>query len=72
MPNILTLNGGSSSIKFAIYDCAEPLQLKLQGQVDRVGPAGSGSAVTQLLDRLERQPDFASVIAITEPRPFAW
>lgn len=64
MPNILTLNGGSSSIKFAIYDCAEPLQLKLQGQVDRVGPAGSGSAVTQLLDRLERQPDFASVIAI--------
>ncbi len=64
MPNILTLNGGSSSIKFAIYDCAQSLHRKLEGQVDRIGPAGSGSAVTQLLDSLERQPDFASVIAI--------
>lgn len=64
MPNILTLNGGSSSIKYAIYDCAQPLQRKLQGQLDGIAPAGSGSAVTQLLDRLERQPDFASVIAI--------
>jgi acetate kinase len=38
---ILTINGGSSSIKFAIYQEGEILQRSLYGQVDRIGLAGT-------------------------------
>jgi acetate kinase len=38
---ILTINGGSSSIKFAIYQAAEPLERGLSGQLDRIGLAGT-------------------------------
>lgn len=38
---ILTINGGSSSIKFAIYEVGEPLQRGLDGQVDRIGLSGA-------------------------------
>ena len=34
---ILTINGGSSSIKFAIYACAELSAAKLFGKIDRIG-----------------------------------
>jgi acetate kinase len=34
---ILTINGGSSSIKFALYQIGEPLQRGLHGKVDRIG-----------------------------------
>ncbi len=34
---ILTLNGGSSSIKFAIYEIDNALKRVLQGKVDRIG-----------------------------------
>jgi acetate kinase len=37
--NILTLNGGSSSIKFALYQQNAGLQRVLRGQVDRIGHA---------------------------------
>ena len=36
-PCVLSLNGGSSSIKFALYDAAETLQRRLGGQIDRIG-----------------------------------
>jgi len=35
--NILTINGGSSSIKFALYKVGEPLERGLFGKVDRIG-----------------------------------
>lgn len=35
--SILTLNGGSSSIKFVIYRLDNPLEQKLQGKIDRIG-----------------------------------
>ena len=35
--NILTINGGSSSIKFALYQVGEPLKRGLYGKVDRIG-----------------------------------
>ena len=34
---ILTINGGSSSIKFALYQTGEPPERKLYGKVDRIG-----------------------------------
>ncbi len=41
MQSILTINGGSSSIKFALYDEGEPLRRRLDGKVDRVGLSGT-------------------------------
>ena len=37
---ILTINGGSSSIKFALYQTAGPLKRSLHGKVDRIGLSG--------------------------------
>ena len=39
--NILTINGGSSSIKFALYQVEEPLKRGLCGKVDRIGLSGT-------------------------------
>jgi len=41
LPCILTINGGSSSIKFALYRVDEPLQRRLYGKVDRIGLSGT-------------------------------
>jgi acetate kinase len=38
---ILTINGGSSSIKFALYQMAEPLRRGLAGTIDRIGLSGT-------------------------------
>ena len=35
--HILTINGGSSSIKFALYQIDEPLVRALHGKIDRIG-----------------------------------
>ena len=43
-PRILTINGGSSSIKFAIYQMQEPLKRGLYGKVDRIGLSGTNLA----------------------------
>jgi hypothetical protein len=40
-PRILTINGGSSSIKFALYQVGEPLNQGLHGKVDRIGLSGT-------------------------------
>jgi acetate kinase len=39
--DILTINGGSSSIKFALYQVGEPLKRGLYGKVDRIGLSGT-------------------------------
>ena len=36
-PRILTINGGSSSIKFALFEVADPLQRILEGAIERIG-----------------------------------
>lgn len=41
LPCILTINGGSSSIKFALYQVEEPLKRRLYGKVDRIGLGGT-------------------------------
>jgi acetate kinase len=38
---ILTINGGSSSIKFALYQVGEPLKRGLYGTIDRIGLSGT-------------------------------
>ena len=40
-PCILTINGGSSSVKFAEYRVGEPLKRGLHGTVDRIGMSGT-------------------------------
>ena len=39
--SVLTVNGGSSSIRFAVYMMIEPRRRLLQGKVDRVGLSGT-------------------------------
>ncbi len=38
---ILAINGGSSSIKFALYHIGEPLECGLHGKIDRIGSSGT-------------------------------
>jgi acetate kinase len=40
-PSVLTINGGSSSIKFAMYQMNEHLSRGLYGKVDRIGMSGT-------------------------------
>jgi acetate kinase len=40
-PLILTINGGSSSVKFALFSAASPLRRVFSGQVERVGVSGT-------------------------------
>lgn len=37
MPNLLTINGGSSSIRFAVFAPDRPLEPLLQGKMERIG-----------------------------------
>ena len=36
-PHILTINGGSSSIKFALFETGDPLKRILEGGIERIG-----------------------------------
>ena len=36
-PHILAINGGSSSIKFALFEAGDPIQRILEGGIDRIG-----------------------------------
>jgi acetate kinase len=38
-PRILTINGGSSSIKFALFEAGDPLRRILEGGIKRIGLA---------------------------------
>ena len=46
--SVLTINGGSSSIKFALYKVGEPLKRGLHGKVDRIGLRGTNLTFTDL------------------------
>jgi acetate kinase len=39
--SVLTINGGSSSIKFVLYQAGQPLERKLYGKIDRIGLSGT-------------------------------
>ena len=36
-PHVLTVNGGSSSIKFALFEAGNPLRRILGGEIERIG-----------------------------------
>lgn len=46
-PLILTINGGSSSIKFALFSAASPLRRVFSGQLERIGVPGTLLAATR-------------------------
>ena len=45
LPSILTINGGSSSIRFAIYEAGDPPGRRLSGKLDRIGLKGTSLIV---------------------------
>ena len=62
MPNVLTINGGSSSIKFALFDVGESLQRIIEGGIERLGLPGAtlhvkGSNLPDNFSRLVTAPD---------------
>ena len=40
-PCVLTINGGSSSIRFAVYEAGNALRRQLDGKIDRIGLSGT-------------------------------
>jgi len=44
-PSVLALNGGSSSIRFVIYDAGKSLRRNLAGKIDRIGLPGTNLVV---------------------------
>src|SRR2546430_35976 len=44
-PCVLTINGGSSSIKFAVYEAGETPRRRLDGKIDRIGLSGTNLTV---------------------------
>lgn len=59
-PCILTINAGSSSIKFALYPTGGPLKRSLHGKVDRIGLPGTTLTFN---DPTRNQPDSLSAKA---------
>jgi acetate kinase len=45
LPCVLTINGGSSSIRFAVYETGETLLRRLDGKIDRIGLSGTNLIV---------------------------
>ena len=65
--SLLAINGGSSSIRFALYEEGEPLRRRLVGKVDRAGQSGmtltfKDSAGTQSESRTINADDHQSAV----------
>ncbi len=60
--SVLTINGGSSSIKFALYAVGEPLIRGLHGHIDRIG---STNTMLTFTNPVSRQPSKCPVAATT-------
>jgi acetate kinase len=58
--SVLTINGGSSSIKFALYETAHPLKRGLYGTVDRIGLSGTNLTIH---DPTKKQPESRKLAA---------
>ena len=52
--NVLTINGGSSSIKFSLYQCGIPMQQKLTGMIERIGLSGTRLTFNDTLSGQQR------------------
>ncbi len=65
--HILTINGGSSSIKFALYQIGEPLVRMLHGKIDRIGLPDTS---LEFNDRIRNQQGISSFVA-SDPKSAA-
>src|SRR5437762_1662016 len=45
-PCILTINGGSSSIRFAVYEAGDTPRRRLDGKIDRIGLRGTSLIIS--------------------------
>ena len=59
--SILTINGGSSSIKFALYQTVEPIKRCLYGKIDRIGLVGANLT---FVDLIQNQPGSSTIKAL--------
>ena len=59
-PSILAINGGSSSIKFGLYEVGEPVKRWLHGRVDRIG---CGDACLTFNGPTERKQQSQNIVA---------
>jgi len=67
-PHILTINGGSSSIKLALFEAADSLQRILEGGIERIGTSEAtfrvkGSDQADSFSRSLKAPDHAAAVA---------
>jgi acetate kinase len=66
---ILTINGGSSSIKFALFEAGDPLQRVLDGGIERIGLPEATLRVKALnsadnVSRLVTAPDHTKAVGV--------
>ena len=75
--SVLTINGGSSSIKFSLYQSAIPMQLLLSGKIERIGlsgttlsysETGAGGQNSQNIDAADHTAAANFLIAWLEPK----
>ena len=59
-PSILCINGGSSSIKFAVYAFGPPMQRLLYGQIDRIGQAHARLTCRHVASQARESQDLAT------------
>jgi acetate kinase len=50
MPTVLTINAGSSSIRFAIFEASQPPRRLLQGRIERIGSDDASLTVDRGVD----------------------
>jgi acetate kinase len=53
-PSVLAINGGSSSIRFAVYEAGAMPRLKLAGKIDRIGSKGTNLIISDPAGYLPR------------------
>jgi acetate kinase len=68
-PRILTINGGSSSIKFALFECGDPCRKILEGEIQRIGLQESalrmkGPDLEDNFSRLVTAPDHTAAVEV--------
>ena len=63
LPCILTINGGSSSIRFAVYEAGELLRRRLDGKIERIGARGTRLIVSDFPGKRLAASDHRTAVA---------
>ena len=63
-PRILTINGGSSSIKFALFDVGKSLQRIVEGRIEQIGLPSA----TMRVKGLDQTDHFSQVVNAPDPK----